>query len=118
MLRFFSPDGQTIIFSAPVPQQTYQTYQPNWFEKLTGILVAKANGGLPVDWRSVPVSGGALTRLTHIQAAGLYASLSPDGKHIVSFSGSGIFVMNPDGSELTSLVPNLDGFTGTVSWIP
>ena len=111
----FPPDGQNLIFSAPVPQQTYPL---KWFEKLMGIDVVRANGGLPADWWSVPVSGGALTRLTHIQASSLYASLSPDGKHIVSFSGSGIFVMNPDGSELTILVPNLDGFTGTVSWIP
>jgi len=111
----FSPDGQSIIFSAPVPQQTYQ---PNWFEKLTGILVAKANGGLPADWWSVPVSGGVITRLTHLQASSLYASVSPDGKHLVSFSGAGIFVMNLDGSELTTLVPNPDGFAGTVSWIP
>ena len=83
-----------------------------------GILVAKANGGLPADWWSVPVSGGVITRLTHLQASGLYASPSPDGKHLVSFSGAGIFVMNLDGSELTTLVPNPDGFAGTVSWIP
>jgi Tol biopolymer transport system component len=111
----FSPDGKSIIFSAPIPQQTYP---PSWHEKLIGVLVAKANGGLPADWWSVPVTGGALTRLTYIQASSLYASLSPDGKHLVSFSGAGIFVMNPDGSELTIVVPNLDGFTGTVSWIP
>jgi len=111
----FSPDGQTLIFSAPVPPPAYPL---NWFEKLMGIHVAKANGSIPSDWWSAPVSGGALTRLTHIQASSLYASVSPDGKHIVSFSGSGIFVMNVDGSELTILVPNLDGFTGTVSWIP
>jgi Tol biopolymer transport system component len=111
----FSPHRQTLIFSSPVPPQAYQL---NWFEKLMGIHVVKANGSIPSDWWSVPVSGGELTRLTHIQASGLYASVSPDGRHIVSFSGSGIFVMNPDGSELTILVPNLDGFTGTVSWIP
>ena len=113
----FSPDGGSIIFSGAVPVPP-QAYQPNWFEKLMGVRVARANGGIPSDWWSVPVGGGTLTRLTHIQASSLYASLSPDGKRIVSFSGSGIFVMNLDGSELTILVPNLDGFTGTVSWIP
>ena len=113
----FSPDGQTLIFSAPVPVPP-PAYPLNWFEKLMGIHIARANGSIPSDWWSVPVSGGALTRLTQIQASGLYASLSPDGKHLVSFSGSGIFVMNLDGSELTILVPNLDGFTGTVSWTP
>ena len=36
----FSPDGQSILFSAPGPSQSYQ---PNWFEKVTGIQVAKAH---------------------------------------------------------------------------
>ena len=112
----FSPDGGSIIFSGAVPVPP--AYPLNWFEKLMGVHVARANGGIPSDWWSVPVSGGTLTRLTHIQASSLYASVSPDGRHIVSFSGAGIFVMDLDGSELTILVPNLDGFTGTVSWIP
>jgi len=36
----FSPDGQSILFSAPGPSQSYQ---PNWFEKVIGIQVAKAH---------------------------------------------------------------------------
>lgn len=113
----FSPDGKSIMFSgaAPIPAQSFQ---PNWFEKLIGVRIAKANGGVLSDWWSVPMNGGEITRLTEIQAPSLYASLSPDNKRIASFSGAGIFVMNLDGSELTMLVPNLDGFTGTVSWIP
>ena len=111
----FFPDGLSILFSAAVPAQSRQ---PNWFEKLMGIGLASANGSVPSDWWSVPVNGGHLTRLTHIQAPSLYASLSPDDKHIVSFSGAGVFVMNLDGSELTILLPNPDQFTGTVQWIP
>jgi Tol biopolymer transport system component len=111
----FSPDGASLILSAAVPTQSRQ---PNWFENLTGIHIARANGNVPSDWWSTPVHGGDLTRLTHIQATSLYASLSPDDKHIVSFSGTGIFVMNLDGSELTILMPNPDLFTGTVQWIP
>jgi Tol biopolymer transport system component len=113
----FSPDGQSIIFSGAVPVPP-QAFQPNRFEKLSGIRVAKANGGIPSDWWSVPVSGGEITRLTHIQSSGLYASVSPDKKYIASFSAGGIFVMKPDGLDLTLLVPNLDGFSGTVTWIP
>ena len=111
----FSPDGVSILFSAAVPAQSHQ---PNWFEKLMGMRLARANGSVPSDWWSVPVSGGELTRLTHIQAPSLYASLSPDDKHIVSFSAAGIFVMNLDGSELTIFLPNPDQFIGTVQWIP
>jgi Tol biopolymer transport system component len=111
----FSPDGQSILFSGAIP---VQSYQPSWFEKLVGIRVANANGGIPSDWWSVPISGGEVTRITNIQSSSLYASVSPDKKYIASFSAGGIFVMKPDGSELTLLVPNLDGFSGTVNWIP
>jgi Tol biopolymer transport system component len=83
-----------------------------------GISIAKADGSIPSEWWSVPISGGALTRLTHIEALGLFASISPDGKRIASDSSDGIFVMNPDGSELTLLIPNPQGIPSTVSWIP
>ena len=111
----FSPDGQSILFSGAVP---VQARQPSWFERFVGIRIARANGGVPSDWWSVPVGGGEITRLTHLQSSGLYASVSPDNRYIASYSAGGIFVMKPDGSELTLLVPNLDAFTGTVSWIP
>jgi Tol biopolymer transport system component len=111
----FSPDGVSILFSGAVPTQSRQL---NWFEKLMEMRRVKANGNVPSDWWSAPTNGGELTRLTHIQASGLYASLSPDGKHMVSFSGAGILVMNLDGSELRVLMPNPDLFTGTVQWIP
>jgi hypothetical protein len=83
-----------------------------------GIQVAKADGNIPSDWWSVPITGGPLTRLMQIQALGLFASISPDNQHIASFSSNGIFAMDPDGSELTFLVPNTSGIPGTVSWIP
>jgi Tol biopolymer transport system component len=111
----FSPDGKSIMFSAMIP---LPSYQPNWVEKLADIRPAKADGSIPSDWWSVPIPGGTLKRLTHIQALGLFASISPDYQHIASFSSDGIFVMNPDGSELTSILRNLAGISGTVNWIP
>jgi len=109
----FSPDGQSVLFSAPPP---LQAYQPNWLEKFMGIQVAKAHN-VPSDWWSVPVTGGAPTRLTQIQTINLFASSSPDKKHIASVSGEGLFVMDLDGSNLTRLLFN-SGVSGTVSWIP
>ena len=109
----FSPDEQSILFSAPEPSEAYQ---PNFFERLMGIQVAKAHD-VPSDWWSVPVTGGVPTRLTHLQTINLFASLSPDGQYIASLSGEGIFVMGIDGSNLTQLVPD-SGVHGTVSWIP
>jgi Tol biopolymer transport system component len=109
----FSPDGQTILFSAPAPTQSYQ---PNWFEKLIGIHVAKAHD-VPSDWWSVPITGGTPTQLTNIQTINLFASISPDEKYIASVSGTGLFVMDLNGSSLTQLVLD-SGVHGTVSWIP
>ena len=110
----FSPDGQSILFSAPGPSQS--SYQPNWAEKLMGIQVAKAHS-IPSDWWSVPLSGGTPTRLTNIQTINLFGSLLSDKRHIVSVSGDGLFVMNLDGSDLTQLISD-PGVHGTVSWIP
>ncbi len=110
----FSPDGQSIIFSGEVPGESYE---PNRVEKFLGIRVARASGE-PSDWWSVAVSGGEINRLTNIRHRGLYADISPDNQHIASFSKDNIFVMNPDGSELTILIPGLNGFAGTLNWIP
>ena len=109
----FSPDGQTILFSAPFPGQSYQ---PNWFEKLVGIQVARAHD-VPSDWWSVPVTGRVPIQLTNIQTINLFASISPANNHVVSVSGEGLFVMDLDGSNLTQLISD-PGAHGTVSWIP
>jgi Tol biopolymer transport system component len=110
----FSPDGQSILFSTVSPTQSYV---PNWFEKLLGVQVAQAHT-IPSDWWSVPLTGGVVTQLTHLQAAGLFASISPDKRFIASYSGNGLFVMNPDGTGLTMLIPDMGGIIGTVDWIP
>jgi Tol biopolymer transport system component len=109
----FSPDGQSILFSAPEPAQSTQ---PNLLEKLMGIQVAKAHS-VPSDWWSVPVEGGVPEQLTRIQTINLFASISPDRQQVASLSGEGLFVMDIDGSNLTRLV--LDpSMHGTIAWIP
>jgi Tol biopolymer transport system component len=110
-----SPARESILFSGAVP---LQARVPNWLDRWSGIRTVSANGGVPSDWWSVPIGGGAINRVTQLQNSGLYPSISPDGNHIASFSSGGIFVMSPDGSDVTLIVPNLDGFSGTVNWIP
>jgi Tol biopolymer transport system component len=110
----FSPDGESILFSAV---GRVQTSAPGWLERVMGIEVASAHS-LPSEWWSVPVTGGVPRQLTHIGAAGLYGIPLPDGKHIVSYSGFGIFIMNLDGSGLTMMVPDVGGIAGTLSLIP
>jgi len=108
----FSPDGASILFSAPAPAQAHR---PNWLDQLLGVRIAKAHN-VPSDWWSVPISGGAVTRLTQIQTIKLFASISPDQRYIASLSGEGIFVMNVDGSNLRQLLFD-PGVMGTLRWI-
>lgn len=109
---FFSPDGQTIIFSAPSP---VQAYQPNWLDRWMGVQIVKAHS-IPSDWWSVPITGGTPQRLTQIQSTNLFARVAPDNQHVVSFSTAGLLVMELDGSNLTSLLPDPGG--STVDWLP
>ena len=109
----FSPDNQSILFSAPGPRQSYQ---PNWLDKAMGIQIANAHI-IPSDWWSVPVTGGTPRRLTNIQTINLFASLLPDHQHIVSVGADGLFVMRLNGSNLTRLISD-SGVHGTVSWLP
>jgi Tol biopolymer transport system component len=110
----FTIDDKSILYSAIDPPQSSH---PNWADKLFGITVASAHT-VPSDWWSVPIGGGTPTQLTHIAAVGLFASLSPDGKYIASYSGSGIFVMNPDGTGLTMIVNDNGTLSGSLSWVP
>ena len=110
----FLPDGGTILFSAPDPPQASV---PSWLDRLFGAIPASAHS-VPSDWWSVPLNGGVPTRLTQVAVPGLYASLSPDNQHIASFSGYGVFVMNPDGTDLTMVINDVGGILGTVNWIP
>jgi Tol biopolymer transport system component len=109
----FLPGDESILFSAPAESTSHQ---PDWFEKLAGIQVARAHN-VPSDWWSVPASGGVPTRLTSLHTINLFAAISPDKQHIASLSGDGIFVMDLDGSNLTRLISD-PGVHGTLRWIP
>lgn len=110
-----SPDKQSILFSSP---DQPSSVEPNWIDRFLGVQVAFADGTLPSDWWSVPISGGVAKQITRIQALALYGVYSPDRQFIASFSSGGIFVMKPDGTEVTMVVNDIGGITGTVSWIP
>lgn len=109
----FSPDGTSIVFSAPSP---IQAYERSWWDRLMGVQIAKAHD-VPSDWWSVPVTGGAATRLTQLQTIRLFASISPDEKYIASMSGEGILVMGLDGSNVRQILFD-PGLSSVVNWIP
>lgn len=111
----FSADGQSLLFSAEVPTQSYR---PNWLDRIMGVTVAKAHSNVPSDWWSIPLTGGEMTQLTNIQSMGLFGSRSPDSQYLASYSLNSIFVMKTDGTQLTQLLPNPQSVPGTVCWIP
>ena len=111
----FSADGRSILFSGVSLNQ--QASAPTWFEAISGVTVASAHS-IPSDWWSVPVSGGAAKQLTHIQTTNLFGSISPDGKYIASYSGLGLFVMEPGATNAKMIINSLAGIPSTVNWIP
>jgi Tol biopolymer transport system component len=108
----FSPDGSAIIFSAvgEGPQPSL-----SWLDQLSGVQVASAHN-VPSDWWWVPVTGGTPERLTKIYDTGLYGDFSPDGRYIAYLSVSGLYLMTPDGKEITPLL-SLQ-VIGSLEWIP
>ena len=110
----FTLDEKSVLYSAITPTQSER---PSWLDRLLGITVASAHT-VPSDWWSVPIGGGTPTQLTHIAAVGLFGSLSPDGQYIASYSGSGIFVMKPDGTGLTMISTDNGNLSGTLTWVP
>lgn len=98
--HFFSPDGNTIVFSAP---NQFTAAKPSWLEQLLGVQTASAHS-FPSDWWRVSVMGGPPERLTQISSIGLYGAFDPAGNHIAFIDLFGVYVMNPDGTEILRLL--------------
>ncbi len=108
---FFSTDGQWLYFSAVAEQTSSAT----WWERLLGIGVASAHS-LPSRWWRLPVTGGEPEAVTTDALVGQYGVVSPDGRSIAFSSQSGIYLMQPDGSELRQLL-DLSA-ADSLSWTP
>ena len=63
-----------------------------------------------------PIAGGEPERLTMINEIGMYGAFSPNGRIFAFSSTTGIYQMNPDGTELSKLleIPAAD----SLSWVP
>jgi Tol biopolymer transport system component len=116
----FSPDEEWIYFSG-ITQGLSDVPSPSWLDRLFGVQPAFANGA-PADWWKVPAGGGTPEKLTSILDLGMYGTFSPDGKHIAYSSYTGLFAMNPDGTNIVQLIgiENIPGTIGqaTVDWLP
>ncbi len=113
---FFTPDGQAILFSG------ISAPAISWLDLLLGAQIVLANGATPADWWRVPVDGGQPEKLTDILNTSLYGNFSPDGRYVAYISGSGLYLMSPDGQTVTQVlkaeaIPGTVG-AATVEWIP
>ncbi len=113
----FTPDGSSIYFSAtgvgPINSGPGGS-ELTWWDRLTGVVVAEANGA-PSEWWRMPVDGGQPTKLTQIATAGLSGGFSPDGQWLafISYRGVGLFGLSAE--QVTWLVPVTT--LGDVIWL-
>jgi hypothetical protein len=109
----FSQDGDVICFSAvpPLPESARSIW-----DQLMGVKSAEAHG-VPSDWWCLSLDGSEdMVQLTDLGAIGLYGDFSEDGNHIAFIASDGVYVMQPDGSDLRK-IKEVNAF-GTLDWVP
>ena len=112
--HLYTPDGKAIIFSSITNQPVSIKDGAKPFVGF-GVTPVVAHP-LPSDWYQVNLDTGRASQLTHIQDSTMNATFSPDGQWLAYVSQRGIFVMKPDGSNLTQ-ISNLFGM-GSINWLP
>ena len=111
--QFFAPDGKSLIFNAVGEGQSPVL---SWVDRLLGVQVAEAHN-VPSDWWGIEIGADQRpVRLTKIYDTGMYGDFSPDGQWVAFISASGVYLMKPDGTQLTPMLP-VDAL-GTLEWVP
>jgi len=83
------------------------TYQPKVSPDGTSILFASTRGGGRDDLYKIEIVSGVLTQLTDDPAQDTHPDWAPDGTQIAYCrAGSGVYVMNADGSGQHRLLPS------------
>lgn len=109
-----APDDQSLIFSAPSDPPARRAPHP--FAGSWWIPAAEAHT-VPSDWWRIDLRDLAtVVQLTRIGHTGLVGDFSADGAWLAFMSDRGLFVMRPDGSQLTQLAEL--GGSGTLEWLP
>jgi Tol biopolymer transport system component len=119
----FSPDSQTIVFSAaPLPtmgQPPPGGAAPKALAPLDalGDLLAPASAeahGLPWEVFTVPVMGGEPRQVTQIQEDTPYAAWSADGARLLVYAAGGLYRVDPKSAQSTAV--STEGSHGGMDW--
>lgn len=115
----FSPDDSLVLFSAVTSDQEGSNSQPSlvmaFMDLLLGVRRARAHS-VPSDIWVVPSSGGRATQITRLYGVNLWPAFSPDGEKLALLSNIRIYLMDPDGGNVVTLLD--EGASGTMSWVP
>jgi len=112
-ISIFTPDGHSIIFAAAGDGPHAQGA---WNDEFVGYRLSPSLHSIPEDLWRVSLVDHRLQRLTQLGTFGYNPSFSPDGRYIAFSSVNGIFVMRPDGSDLTQIYSQSGN--GTLQWVP
>ncbi|GAB4109404.1 MAG: hypothetical protein Fur005_13000 [Roseiflexaceae bacterium] len=119
----FTPDGNAIIFAGiegpPTDQRGFpisNSSEPGLLDRLFGWLEppTAAAHGAPWDLWIVNIDGSGLRRLTFLYDDLPMATFSPDGEVVAVLAYNGMYLMNPDGSNLRRIQPV--GDHGGIDW--
>jgi Tol biopolymer transport system component len=119
----FSPDGNTIAFSAsdvsPSLTPSAPSSQPKASSPLDGLRAllepSKAEAhGLPWEIWSVPTAGGAISQMTQIQEDTPYAAWAANGGRMLVYGAGGLYLV--DVAAKKSAILSSDGSHGGMDW--
>jgi Tol biopolymer transport system component len=87
-----APDGQTVAFAATNPD-SWDLTPISWMHSLAA--PGRANG-VPWDIYAVPAAGGAVQRLTHVQADLPVVAWARDSRQLAFLTETGLFLTSRD----------------------
>jgi Tol biopolymer transport system component len=121
----FTPDGTRIVFAAsappttgtqpPAPERSLPVRFLHWLVEPL-IPQSVAAHGPPADLWSIAIDGSDLRQLTTLNGDDPQPAFSPDGRQLAFLTGNGLFLANPDGTNVRKISDR--GSLSSLVWAP